>query len=188
MRQLNKGTVIVLPGQIIQIFEGKPETCRIYLENQITPFKVSIRPGIQIEHDFVLEFSVNDTTYDLFQNWLAASPVESVAQVLIDFGLFEFSDVLVSELSDTEVYQLKVFQAILKGAEVIELISPWILHEASAFLLAVQKFAEKQAVYHGGPIPAWVIYDGDIVPGLTLIADRILSIAPHGEIGMALAL
>lgn len=172
-------TINISPGEIVQVFNATPETCMIKMNSPHKIRRASVHPDLRLSSSSQWPVAATDTTRSLLERWLADVPVVSVQNVLEDFGLENVAHIPIRK-SDTDTrFRLNTLKAILTGADVIQLVSPWKISDCTDFILNALDFATEQSEYHHGNAPAFAVFDGDAVPGITLIADQVCTVSEN---------
>lgn len=168
-----KTTIEAIPGEIVQVLGGLPEACTITMMGEtLKPCRLS--PGMPLHPLRDWHMSGSETLFSLLGKWLADVPVVSIADVLDTFGLEEAA-LLPLDPTDVETnFRLNILKAILEGNPVIQVVSPWKITDATDFIRRVAEFSAEQAELEDRQVPAFLIFDGDACPGITLLADRVL--------------
>lgn len=161
-------------GEIVQIFNATPGDCIVKINTTQKPRIIQLYPKSNLLSSKARSFSSTDTTSTILERYLADVPVVSIEEVLFDFELSEATNIPISLADADTCFRLNVLKAILEGAHVIQVISPWKISNATDVILSAQEFAIEQAETRSCEAPAFVIFDGDAAPGITLNADRVL--------------
>ncbi len=161
-------------GEIVQVFNVMPDDCIVKTDTTNKPRIVRLYPESNLISSKWWSISLTDTTTTILERYLADIPVISFEDLLFDFGLSEAANIPISTADADVRFRLNVLKAILEGAQVIQIISPWKISDATDFILNAKEFAIEQAETRSGDAPAFAIFDGDATSGITLNADRVL--------------
>lgn len=162
----------VSPGEVIQILGMKPGICKVSLDTKISTKCVALSPTDRLDSSTYWKIYPHDTVVSLLNRWLADVSFISVPEVLEDLGLQDAATMPMSAWDLDIYFRLTVLKAILEGYNVLELSSVEDLSNLTEFIINIQSFMTDHLDRENSV--SIIIYEGDSVPGITLIADKVL--------------
>lgn len=168
----------ILPGEIIQVINRSGST--FHVEWKSRAFNVLCRHFIDKPSSYYNIFDYcEETLRQVFDRLLPDAPfTTSMICNLIEVD--EDLSLTSKDLTENNLIRLNSIFAIIHGVNVLEFKTPCKVNNFSEFLVQLNRWIHRLK-FPESKVPSLVVYDGDHLPGIYLIADRVLALE-EGEL------